>query len=598
MKNTEFNTSEFLAKLASIHTKDILGAGKKALVKSYEKSLLLLAEPFSKYSERIYGDYYRCRSFLIRDPLPLHEIYVPSSIASVEHEIRLPSVSKLARFGDSFILTGLAGSGKSMLVRHLLLNCLESGFKIPVLLELRYFNRWDGTLLEFIVSKFINVDNDLSESIVTEGLKRGLFFIILDGIDEVNDEKNRDLIAQIKALRGVTHRCIIIVTSRPESEFEHWDGFGHFEISPLTLSQASLLVSMVPFDEDVKRKFRDELSGGLYGKHKSFLSNPLLLIIMLLTYEQTASIPDKLSIFYKNAFDALFHQHDAKKGGYVRERKTKLDSADFARLFGAFCAITYDRRKFSFSTTEARDVVDAASKLTGLKVDSNDFVKDVSKAVCLILEDGSYLTFTHRSFQEYFTALFISQSPEEMQKKLVSKFASNVLRDSVISLLDEMRPDVIDRFLLIPVLSEIRNLIGVKRNTGITAYKKFLELAVSNIILHEGGASIMFSLRESDGAKYWGVYRFACRKRGAPPLTPENSIAKISPEIIRKYAKPDKQHLNLQVARIIKNPELIKIISMSRGSLCLEHLKFAMKLPEILESKIDRFDERIDTLFG
>ena len=68
-------------------------------------------------------------------------------------------------------------------------------------------------------------------------------------------------------------------------------------------------------------------------KHESFASNPLLLNIMLLTYDNYADIPEKLHLFYSNAFETLYIKHDATKGGYKREFKTKLSSDDFKRVF-------------------------------------------------------------------------------------------------------------------------------------------------------------------------------------------------------------------------------------------------------------------------
>ena len=87
-------------------------------------------------------------------------------------------------------------------------------------------------------------------------------------------------------------------------------------VQPLDLASAVELVRKLPFDDPVKERFVADLHGGLFKSHESFLSNPLLLSIMLLTYSDIAHIPTKLSIFYTQAYESLFQKHDALKGGF------------------------------------------------------------------------------------------------------------------------------------------------------------------------------------------------------------------------------------------------------------------------------------------
>jgi hypothetical protein len=54
---------------------------------------------------------------------------------------------------------------------------------------------------------------------------------------------------------------------------------------------------------------------------------------MLLSYGQSASIPNKISVFYNQAYEALFERHDVLKDGFRRKRLTPLDIQDFARVF-------------------------------------------------------------------------------------------------------------------------------------------------------------------------------------------------------------------------------------------------------------------------
>ena len=238
------------------------------------------------------------------------------------------------------------------------------------------------------------------------------------------------------------------------------------------------LVQKLPLDDSVKERFIDSLNNGLYEKHVSFLSNPLLLSIMLLTFGDTAHIPDKLSIFYQQAYDSLFQKHDALKGGFQRDRRTKLDIQDFARVFSAFCVQSYDQRQFSFTYSQALQYFDKARNISGLEFESEEVLQDSMQAVCLMIEDGLEIGFAHRSFQEFFVAKFISSSPPDTKGKLIKRFAQSgeVDVDAVLQLLFEMDPYAVEEHYLLPSIEKIKTLVKFKRIIGVTHLLRYLKI--------------------------------------------------------------------------------------------------------------------------
>jgi len=125
------------------------------------------------------------------------------------------------------------------------------------------------------------------------------------------------------------------------------------------------------------------LIDGLYEKHESFLANPLLLTIMLLTYGENAEVPAKLSIFYSQAYVALFNQHDARKGVFQRKRRSGLDIQTFSRVFAAFSLQCYEASKYEMPRSDALGYVERAKSFTGISVDEDAFVDDALRpCVC------------------------------------------------------------------------------------------------------------------------------------------------------------------------------------------------------------------------
>jgi len=91
-----------------------------------------------------------------------------------------------------------------------------------------------------------------------------------------------------------------------------------------------------------KARLLKRIKEGLYESHESFLSNPLLAYMMLLTIARNPDIPNRMTAFYEMAFDALYHRHDTVKGGgYVRKYYADIEKMELIRLLSFFCLVTY-----------------------------------------------------------------------------------------------------------------------------------------------------------------------------------------------------------------------------------------------------------------
>jgi hypothetical protein len=203
---------------------------------------------------------------------------------------------------------------------------------------------------------------------------------------------------QIFSLREQYPELILIVSSRPDPDnrFQSWTKFHICRVQPMTQPQVTELVEKLDYDSQIKRKFLKSLKDSLFATHESFLSNPLLCIMMLITFEQYGHIPDKMHIFYEHAFDALFFRHDtAKEGVYRRKTHGNLPIDEFRDCLSAFCIISYSKERFSFTHTEVLDTIKSAMNLERKQIDPADFLKDLVECVCLLQMEGLHYVFTH-----------------------------------------------------------------------------------------------------------------------------------------------------------------------------------------------------------
>lgn len=585
---TEFVTRN-LANIVSLGKGILKGAGdqvKLRLRRTYESYLTTAGERYGK-----------AKSFFIRSaPTSIYDFYIPLGVSYGKKRFPKIKYADVVALTTRAVVTGPAGSGKSMLMRHLFLSALAEESKVPVFVELRNGNTHDTTVIDLIVSNLREHGFTLSESYISKALAEGHFAILLDGYDEIAHPRRAKVSRQILKLSKDAPKCTIMVSSRPDDIFSGWQDFSALHLNPLTLEEASELVSKLPYDEDIKSKFLKDLRKNLFRRHESFLSNPLLLSIMLLTYGMSADIPTKLSIFYNQAYEALFQRHDALKAGFQRDRLCDLDIQDFSKVFSAFCAQTYDRRLFQFSRSDALTYLEKAKKAADITVDNEKFLDDALQSVCLLVEDGLLLAFAHRSFQEYFVAKFISEETPVLQRKLIDRFWHNIRSDSVIFLLYEMNPNLVERDFLIPKLNGLFKKIGVRRKVGITHFVRFMKLTLGSVSRHDGN-SIMATILESE-AGYFDIVQFAIR---TGPETSRDTIGKFDrakqKKFIRKYFGKDKPEVYKLSTLTHRSPFFWDLSSLG-GVFSITCLEAAYSEMKKLEAKHKRVERSLDELLS
>lgn len=301
-------------------------------------------------------------------------------------------------------------------------------------------------------------------------LETGGYLILLDGFDEVKNEISKQVTKQIFELSEKYSDNHYILSSRPLEEFIGWNQFEELHSNPLTKKQALSLIDKIEYDEKIKNKFYKELDDSLYDKYHTFASNPLLLTIMLLTFENGASIPDKLNDFFEQAFTTLFHTHDATKGGYKRDILSKLGYEDFKTVFSYFCFKSFFNSDYRFSENKVLEYIGLARKkeVIEAKFDSVEFLKDLTNSVCMLIHEGLEYRFSHRSFQEYFAALYTTQIDDSQQKiflKMWLQDSSYRQTSNYLDMLYGLQPLRFVKNVISPAIRELQNLFEKNGNS-------------------------------------------------------------------------------------------------------------------------------------
>ncbi|WP_128891191.1 NACHT domain-containing NTPase [Erythrobacter sp. HKB08] len=443
---SEFDTNKFAAEVVVQATERAAAqVVDNKLVDAIRRLYHTLADAYSPFLEKTYRRVSTIRTFLRpTESIDLLQAYIPVKLTDREQDYSVEDLLDRIARGDSFVVSALAGRGKSVLMRYLALSMYHAPRgKIPLFLELRSINSLTSKeILPFLHSQYRG-DSGVSYADFLRALEKGYFCLILDGFDEVSPPDRDHIEAQILSILDDFEACPLVVSGRSDDRFHSWEHAHVLHLKPMSYDQTRALIETAKYDEDVKRVFLRRLTPEFFEKHESFLDTPLLAIMLMLTFEEYAEIPHSLHEFYRNAFDTLVRRHDAMKSQFLRETHSGCTAEEFKRIFSSFCVFTYSKSAYAFHRDEAIEYLKRAIKQQDLEVDATKILDDLIESVCLLQEEGFEISFVHRSFQEYFCALFISNAPSGFVEKYLEE-ASLRIHDDVLPMLYGMNPERVE----------------------------------------------------------------------------------------------------------------------------------------------------------
>ncbi len=426
---------------------------------------------------RQFYDFYVCNNIERKIPVPSN--YGTSYRSVIIKNVTVQSLTECSRF---VILAGTGGLGKSMMMRHLLLNAVDTYADltiIPVFIPLKEFDETIDNLFEYVYSKITSLYGGITEEQLKRILEKGKCLLLFDGLDEINSTYARQFERELENFTDSYSENCYVISSRPYQTFVSYSRFTVLQLQPFSKQQALLLIDNLEFRPDepiIKEKFRTALDEILYRTHNTFIENPLLLTIMLLTFEQYAEVPSKMHIFYREAFAALSVKHDASKGAYKRTLRTGLAADKFADYFAELCSRSYYDEKFEMTEAEFAkyyNVLKERDKSNDSTTIASDYLYDLCSNMCLMYFESGRYHFTHRSFQEYFCAFYFSKQKDKYLESISDFFENRHNRmfgDKTFSMLYDMISDKVEEYIFLPYLTRL-----CEKCDAMEGYWTFLE---------------------------------------------------------------------------------------------------------------------------
>lgn len=384
----------------------------------------------------------------------------------------------LDNFDKIVNIIGIAGQGKSTILKKIFFETLKKGRHIPFFIELRNINDECGILA--ILKKLLNeFELPNQDTCIDYLLSCGNVKLLLDGFDEVSPELRNKVIDEILHI-NMKYNCLIITSSRPDTELCITSNIMNLKVKKLSLDDCIGILNKIPNRDDKKVliemiKNNSDLS--------SVLISPILVNLLAICHYYWRTIPDSDIGFYKQLYEILYERHDAMKK-YSRHKKSKIKSREHAEF--CFSGLCYSLISNSITNINKKILLEYLKPIINLKKypesEADYFIDDVCNVTCLLQKDGfDRYVFIHKSIQEYQAAFFISELDESKKKKFYDKLSTNnyLMRskfEGVLKFLRQIDLRYYNKFFI------LENLIKIQIKKIKSDEEQYLNLAFEKMI--------------------------------------------------------------------------------------------------------------------
>ncbi|MEG4484607.1 NACHT domain-containing NTPase [Microcoleus sp. D2_18a_B4] len=371
---------------------------------------------------------------------------------------------------SKLIVLGKPGSGKTTFLKYLAIQCDRGKFqahRLPIFLTLKQFAETEGkpSLLEYITQMFS--DCDVSADQIAVLFKHGKALVLLDGLDEVKDEDNNRVIKQVRDFSDKFRTNHFVMTCRIAAKNYTFDKFTEVEVADFDDKQIATFARkwFQAKEEGKSEEFIQQLREN--NRIRELATNPLLLTLLCLVFEGSAKFPGLRSELYEEGVDILLRRWDETRK-IEREQVYKNLSLQHKKdLLSQIALTTFQQGDYFFKQKQLEQYIfdyirnrpDSQNDLEALQLDSEAVLKSIEAQHGLLVERAQKIySFSHLTFQEYFTAIEIVKNSET---SALDSLASHILASGwreVFLLVAEQLPSA-DKLLQL-IKQEIDGLIA------------------------------------------------------------------------------------------------------------------------------------------
>jgi hypothetical protein len=471
----------------------------------------LLSKAGQAYAKHLEGRYNFVHIFGMNKPVPLRNIYIRINLLERITSRHRATVDELEHYFDrnrrsfgsplggidamhvinvleNYIILGKPGAGKTTFLKSVALQTLDGASQaklVPIFVGLKDWSDSSLSLMDFIANQFAVCNLPDSHSFVESLLVQGKCLVLLDGFDEVSGDIDKAII-DIRQFINRYNTNPFILSCRIAA-YNYWfENFIEAEIADFTEEQIkAFVVTWFGDDERTGVACLNELMEN--PPIKELASIPLLLTLLCLAFDETLRFPRNKAELYKEAIDALLKKWDTSRRIKRQEVYKKLSLKLKESMFSQIAATTFESSQYFLpQRTLEKHIADFIQHLPGtrdenLELDSEAVLKSIEAQHGLFVEraKGIY-SFSHLTFQEYFTAKYIVDNAEHGTLSfLVEKHISEDRWREVFLITTGMLPRA-DSFLL-HVKKKVDSIVDPQLASILNVLQYYISSRIQNV---------------------------------------------------------------------------------------------------------------------
>ncbi len=297
-------------------------------------------------------------------------------------------------------------------------------------------------LLEYITEQF-SIDGITDPRVAKQLLNQGKVLLLMDGFDEVKETDSQRVLQAVNDFFTQFYANHFIVTCRLASREHTFEEFKEVEIADFDdLEIVSFATKWFATKDPAKSKrFIQKLKEN--NAIRELTTNPLLLTLLCLIFEESTDFPANHSQLYKEGINTLLTKWDTQRNIEREQIYKQLSLQHKEDLLSQIARITFEQGNYFIRQKAIEQyIVDYIYNLPGMSTDgaalqlnSAAVLKSIEAQHGLLVERawGIY-SFSHLTFQEYFTAreIVAISNPQVLEtalKQLVSRITDKRWRE-------------------------------------------------------------------------------------------------------------------------------------------------------------------------